>query len=66
MKALTGRAMCRLLESRGWTLHRISGSHHIYEKTDLGRVVSVPVHAGRTLKTGLQRALLKAAMIDLD
>lgn len=66
MKALTGRELCRLLESRGWALHRISGSHHIYKHVERGRVVSVPVHAGRTLKQGLQRALLRAAGIEPD
>jgi len=55
VKALTGRELCRLLESRGWALHRISGSHHIYKHVERGRVVSVPVHAGRTLK-GSHRA----------
>jgi predicted RNA binding protein YcfA (HicA-like mRNA interferase family) len=66
VKALTGRDVCRLLEARGWVLHRVSGSHHIYKHVGRGRVLSVPVHAGRTLKKGLQRALLKAAEIELD
>ena len=66
MKALTGREMCRLLEARDWVLHRVSGSHHIYKHVRRGRVISVPVHARRTLKRGLQRALLKAAEIELD
>ena len=66
MKALTGREVCRLLEARGWVLHRVSGSHHIYKHLKRGRVISVPVHASRTLKKGLQRALLKSAEIHPD
>jgi len=66
MKALTGREFCKLLESHGWTLDRISGSHHIYKNAQLQRVISVPVHAGKTLKQGLQRALLKSATIETD
>jgi predicted RNA binding protein YcfA (HicA-like mRNA interferase family) len=66
VKALSGREFCKLLESHGWVLHRISGSHFIYKHSELQRVISVPVHSGRTLKQGLQRALLKAAMIDRD
>lgn len=66
MKALTGREVCRLLEARGWVLHRVSGSHHIYRHVGRGRVISVPVHAGRALKTGLQRALLRSAGIQPD
>lgn len=51
----------------GGVLHRISGSHHdVYKHVERGRVVSMPVHAGRTLKQGLQRALLKAAGIEPD
>jgi len=42
----------------------VSGSHRIYKHVERGRVISVPVHAGRTLKQGLQRALLKAAGIE--
>jgi len=45
-------------------LHRVSGSHRIYKHVERGRVISVPVHGGRTLKQGLQRALLKAAGIE--
>jgi len=30
MKALSGRELARVLESHGWTLLRVQGSHHIY------------------------------------
>jgi predicted RNA binding protein YcfA (HicA-like mRNA interferase family) len=32
MTSVSGRAFARLLEQRGWTLLRVSGSHHIYGK----------------------------------
>jgi predicted RNA binding protein YcfA (HicA-like mRNA interferase family) len=36
----------RLLERNGWTLVRVSGSHHIFTKP--GRsLISIPVHANR-------------------
>ena len=36
----------RLLESQGWTLARISGSHHIFTKP--GELpISIPVHRGK-------------------
>ncbi len=79
MKALSGREFCRLpfdlahgpelvegLEKQGWLLRRIAGSHHVYAHPELPRVLSVPVHGGKTLKQGLQRALLKAAGIDVE
>ncbi|MDP1868016.1 type II toxin-antitoxin system HicA family toxin [Bradyrhizobium sp.] len=33
MKSVTGREFARLIERRGWTLLRVSGSHHIYGKS---------------------------------
>jgi predicted RNA binding protein YcfA (HicA-like mRNA interferase family) len=32
MKAMTGRELARLVERHGWSLLRVHGSHHIYEK----------------------------------
>jgi predicted RNA binding protein YcfA (HicA-like mRNA interferase family) len=66
LKALSGREFCRLLEKHGWRLRRVAGSHHIYAHPVLPKVLSVPVHVGKTLKQGLQRALLKAAGIDVE
>ena len=62
MKALTGKQFCSLLESRGWQLKRIRGSHHIFVKPGVAVRISVPVHRG-TLKRGLQRHLMKLAEI---
>ncbi len=62
MKALTGKQFCSLLESRGWQLKRIRGSHHIFVKPGIAARISVPVHRG-TLKRGLQRHLMKLAEI---
>lgn len=64
MKALSGRELGRLLESHGWTLLRVQGSHHIYGKSGSEVRLSVPVHANRPLKKGLQRHLMKMAGID--
>ena len=64
MKAVTGKAFCRLLEERDWQLQRINGSHHIYTKSGNPARISVPVHGNQTLKTGLQRHLMKIAGIE--
>ena len=32
MRSVSGREFCRLLESRGWRLKRVRGSHHINAK----------------------------------
>lgn len=60
MKALTGRDMARVLERNGWVLTRTRGSHRRYEKPGHDPI-SVPVHAGQTLKIGLQHAIMKKA-----
>ena len=63
MKPLTGKQLCRLLERQGWTLLRITGSHHVYGKPNERARLSIPVHGNRPLKVGLQRHLLKLAGI---
>jgi len=64
LKAVSGKRLCRLLESNGWTLKRINGSHHIYTKSGNTVRISVPVHGNAPLKIGLQRHLMKIARID--
>lgn len=66
MKALSGKELARLLESNGWSLQRINGSHHIYTKPGNTARVSVPIHGNQTLKIGLQRHLLKLAGLDVE
>ena len=63
MKALSGKAFCRLLERHGWQLLRVQGSHHVYGNAGQRARISVPVHGNRPLKVGLQRHLLKLAGI---
>ncbi|MFI5379387.1 MAG: type II toxin-antitoxin system HicA family toxin [Tepidisphaerales bacterium] len=36
----------RYLESHGWTLERISGSHHVFTKPGR-RTFPIPVHGGK-------------------
>lgn len=37
----------RLLESNGWVFARVSGSHHIFEKSGVREHLSIPVHHGK-------------------
>jgi len=64
VKILSGREFCRLIESCGWRLSRIRGSHHIYTKTGAAARISVPVHGNADLKRRLQRHLMGIAGID--
>lgn len=66
MKAVSGREMCRVLKGKGWALHHVRGSHHKFIHPDHG-VVIVPVHGNKTLKTGTQHAIMRAAgLTDAD
>lgn len=59
MKAVTGRRMARLAESKGWSLARVNGSHHVYIKEGRIERVVIPIHGSKCLKVGLQRSLMK-------
>ena len=61
MRAISGKDFCRVLEQNGWSLLRVSGSHHIYGKAGVNVRLSVPVHGNDSLKTGLLRHLMKMA-----
>ena len=63
MKTLSGKEFCKLLQAKGWNLARINGSHHIYTKPGSILRISVPVHGNKSLKSGLQKSLMKSAEI---
>ena len=64
MKSLSGQELARLLERHAWKLLRIRGSHHIYGKPGSIVRLSIPIHGGKALKTGLLRHLLKMAGLE--
>jgi predicted RNA binding protein YcfA (HicA-like mRNA interferase family) len=66
MKAVTGRRMARLAESKGWILARINGSHHVYTMQGRMERVVIPIHGNKTLKIGLQRSLMKMIPVHED
>ncbi len=59
MKAVSGKRLAKLAEEKGWRLARVNGSYHIF--TMEGRIerLVIPIHGNQSLKTGLQRALMK-------
>jgi predicted RNA binding protein YcfA (HicA-like mRNA interferase family) len=61
MKQVTGKELARLVEQRGWTLLRITGSHHIYGRTGSAVRLSIPIHGNKPLKIGLLRFLMRQA-----
>ncbi len=63
MKSISGKALCRVLERKGWLLKTIKGSHHVYKKVGNKVRISVPVHGNKDLKIGLLKYFLKIANI---
>ncbi len=61
MKEVSAKAFAKAIEKHGWTLLRISGSHHIYGKSGSINRISLPIHANRALKSGFLRHLMKIA-----
>jgi predicted RNA binding protein YcfA (HicA-like mRNA interferase family) len=61
LKSISGKAFARLLESRGWMLARISGSHHVYMKVGSPARISIPIHGNEDLKIGLLKHFMKVA-----
>jgi predicted RNA binding protein YcfA (HicA-like mRNA interferase family) len=55
--AVPGAKVVRALEHAGFTVTRISGSHHVMRHPD-GRTVVVPVHPGHDLPKGTLRNVL--------
>ena len=61
MKSISGKKLCKIVEKKGWTLKKITGSHLIYEKTDENKILSIPVHRNQNLKIGTLKSIMKIA-----
>ncbi len=66
LPSLTGREVIHALERAGFSLDRISSSHHIMKKSGHHNNVSVPVHGNKALKTGTLRAIIRSAGMTVD
>jgi predicted RNA binding protein YcfA (HicA-like mRNA interferase family) len=64
MKTVSGKRLTKLAESKGWTLARINGSHHVFVKEGRTERVVIPIHGNQDLKSGLQRSLMKIIPVD--
>ena len=54
------RDLIKLLESRGWKLVRIKGSHHQFKHENNPHLITVP-HPDKDIPTGTLRSILKIA-----
>lgn len=56
--SISGKNFIKILESFGFEVVRINGSHHRLKHAD-GRVTTVPVHKNIDLPKGLIRKIIK-------
>lgn len=63
--AIPAARVVRVLESVGFTVTRVKGSHHFMRHPD-GRSVAVPVHGGQDMPKGTLREILKAIGVTPD
>jgi predicted RNA binding protein YcfA (HicA-like mRNA interferase family) len=61
VKQISGKDFVRILQSHGWRLKRINGSHHIFTKEGHRERIVVPVHGNQPLKLGLLKHQMKIA-----
>jgi predicted RNA binding protein YcfA (HicA-like mRNA interferase family) len=59
MKSVSGKRLAQLAVQKGWVLRRSNGSHHVFLKDDRDERLVIPIHGNKSLKPGLQRALMK-------
>lgn len=64
MKSISGKQFARILESRGWVLMRVNGSHHVYMQAGNPARISLPIHKNEDLKIGLLKHFMKVAGIN--
>ena len=62
---MTGKEMIKFLETKGFSVIRIVGSHYRLRHPK-GMYVTVPVHGKRILGIGLTLRILRDARISLD
>jgi predicted RNA binding protein YcfA (HicA-like mRNA interferase family) len=64
--SLTARKVIRALKRAGFVEDRQKGSHLMLIHPDTGARTVVPVHAGRTIKEPLLRAIVRDANLTVD
>jgi predicted RNA binding protein YcfA (HicA-like mRNA interferase family) len=66
MKSISGKKLCKIVKKKGWILKKITGSHHIYEKPNENKIISIPVHRNQDLKLGTLKSIMKIAELSED
>jgi mRNA interferase HicA len=65
LRSYTPKELIKVLESKGFVLKRVHGSHHYFIHPFSGKITVVPMH-NKDLAKGTMHAILKQAGIDKD
>jgi predicted RNA binding protein YcfA (HicA-like mRNA interferase family) len=61
MKSVSGKELYKIVESYGWELKIIRGSHHIYNQEAVELILVIPVPGNRDLPVGTLKGIMKDA-----
>jgi predicted RNA binding protein YcfA (HicA-like mRNA interferase family) len=62
----SGERIIRAFQKAGWRMARQKGSHVILQKEDAEAILSIPIHAGKNVKRGTLRGLIRDAGLTVD
>lgn len=66
LPTISGKDFIRFLQSMGFELIRVNGSHHRLKHSD-GRITTIPVHKNEDLPKGLLRKIIREDLeLDMD
>jgi predicted RNA binding protein YcfA (HicA-like mRNA interferase family) len=67
LPVVSGKRVIQALTRAGFLINRIVGSHHVLVyPDDPTRTVTVPVHAGRDLKPGTVRSIIRQVGLTVE
>lgn len=67
LPVVNGKRVIQALTKSGFVVNRIVGSHHVLVYPgDPTRTVTVPVHAGRDLKPGTLRSIIRQTGLTVE
>ena len=59
MKHRSGKQMAAIAREHGWVFKNQHGSHAHFRDPISGKIVSIPMHGSRMLKSGTQKAIMR-------
>lgn len=66
LPVVTGKEAVRAFERLGWTLTRVTGSHHVMTKPGNRLHLCIPVHGHHPVSPGTLRSLIRLAEISVE